>query len=408
MSDEKYKWEFRSRFRRNAYGWKSQPAIKRIREAVSEIRRVAKKEPTLAAEGAVLFLERVAPSLEHVDSSSGAIGSAVDRAIDGLIPIIVRADVVVDIRQKWLERLWQAIQDDDMPYIEHLGDRFGELCVHPQLASRWADALMEPTKRALLGDRLSTVFFKGTSVCLGAMLAAGRYEELVALIRQARSTTLLHYRQFGIRALAILGHVDEAIGELESADRNMYPSSMIAMIGEEILLSAGQTERAFLAYGYEANPKSTFLASYRALRKKYPTIDAREMLMHCIAQTPGEEGKWFAAARHAGFLELAQDIATKYTTEPKTLISAAKDHAGKDPDFAINIGLIAIRNLNAGIGYDEPTAGDIIAAYRAVMQAAETSGKQVEVIKALHRWLHEREKKGLAWTVLGEAFSGGG
>ena len=29
----------------------------------------------LAAEGAVLFLEKVSPALEHVDSSSGAIGS---------------------------------------------------------------------------------------------------------------------------------------------------------------------------------------------------------------------------------------------------------------------------------------------------------------------------------------------
>lgn len=35
-----YKWEFRARFRRHAFGWKSQRAIKRIKEAVSEIKRV--------------------------------------------------------------------------------------------------------------------------------------------------------------------------------------------------------------------------------------------------------------------------------------------------------------------------------------------------------------------------------
>ena len=51
-----HKWTFRARFRRHAYGWKSQPAIKRIREAVSEIKREARKDPLLAAEGAVLFL----------------------------------------------------------------------------------------------------------------------------------------------------------------------------------------------------------------------------------------------------------------------------------------------------------------------------------------------------------------
>ena len=43
-------------------------------QAVAEIKKVAKKDPVLAAEGAVAFLERVSPALEHVDSSSGAIG----------------------------------------------------------------------------------------------------------------------------------------------------------------------------------------------------------------------------------------------------------------------------------------------------------------------------------------------
>jgi len=32
-----HKWEFRARFRRQAFGWKSEPAIKRVKEAVAEI-----------------------------------------------------------------------------------------------------------------------------------------------------------------------------------------------------------------------------------------------------------------------------------------------------------------------------------------------------------------------------------
>lgn len=71
------------RFRANAFGWKSQPSITRVREAVAEIKKVAKKEPVLGAEGAVLFLERVSGALAHVDSSSGSMGSAVNRAIAG-------------------------------------------------------------------------------------------------------------------------------------------------------------------------------------------------------------------------------------------------------------------------------------------------------------------------------------
>jgi hypothetical protein len=41
----------------------------------------------------VLFLERVSPALEHVDGSSGAIGTAVNRAIEDLVAVIARAPV---------------------------------------------------------------------------------------------------------------------------------------------------------------------------------------------------------------------------------------------------------------------------------------------------------------------------
>jgi broad specificity phosphatase PhoE len=84
-------WEFKARFRRHAFGWKSQPAITRVRQAVAEISKVAKTRPLLAAEGAVTFLERVSPALEQVDSSSGAIGSAVSNAIADLVPLIAGA-----------------------------------------------------------------------------------------------------------------------------------------------------------------------------------------------------------------------------------------------------------------------------------------------------------------------------
>jgi hypothetical protein len=43
-------WTFRARFRRDAFGWKSQPAIARVREAVAEIKKVSKREPLVAAE----------------------------------------------------------------------------------------------------------------------------------------------------------------------------------------------------------------------------------------------------------------------------------------------------------------------------------------------------------------------
>jgi hypothetical protein len=76
-----HKWEFKARFRRHAFGWRSQPAVQRIKQAVSEIKKVVRRDPVLAAEGAVTLLERISPALEQVASSSGAIGTAVNNAI---------------------------------------------------------------------------------------------------------------------------------------------------------------------------------------------------------------------------------------------------------------------------------------------------------------------------------------
>ena len=86
-----HSWRFKTRFRRHAFGWKSQPAITRLQEALSEIKQVARLEPVLAAEGAIALLERISPALEHVDSSSGAIGSAVNRVIAELVPVVSSA-----------------------------------------------------------------------------------------------------------------------------------------------------------------------------------------------------------------------------------------------------------------------------------------------------------------------------
>ena len=75
-------WTFRSQFRAGAFGWQSDLPIKRIKEAVAEIKKTARNDRVLGAEGAVIFLEKVSGALVRVDSSSGAIGTAVNRAIE--------------------------------------------------------------------------------------------------------------------------------------------------------------------------------------------------------------------------------------------------------------------------------------------------------------------------------------
>ncbi|MEI6026865.1 MAG: hypothetical protein WCT47_09265 [Betaproteobacteria bacterium] len=85
-------WAFRARFRRTAFGWKgTKLAIERIHEALAEIRAVARHDPASAAEGAVLFLEKLSPALNQIDSSSGALGNATYSAVQELVPIISSA-----------------------------------------------------------------------------------------------------------------------------------------------------------------------------------------------------------------------------------------------------------------------------------------------------------------------------
>lgn len=86
-SKTKHKWEFSPRFKRNGFGWRSQLPIKRIKVAVSEIKKIARKDPILGAKGVVLFMEKVSPALAHVDNSSGAIRTVVNNAMDMRLPV---------------------------------------------------------------------------------------------------------------------------------------------------------------------------------------------------------------------------------------------------------------------------------------------------------------------------------
>ena len=197
----KHKWAFTSRFRTGAYSWKaSRLAIQRIEEAISEIKLVNKQDRPLAAEGAVLFIEKLVPAIGEIDSSSGALGTAVSNALLELAGIISKAKVEVETREIWLDRLWQAVQDDGYSYIESLADYWGELCVEQEIASQWADEFMSAVKHSLeFGG-----YFSGTPACLSCLLVARRNEEVLKVLEQA-SFTWWHYRRFGVQALLQLG-----------------------------------------------------------------------------------------------------------------------------------------------------------------------------------------------------------
>ena len=384
-------WEFTRRFRRGAFGWKSPPAIQRVKQAVSEIKKVARRDPVLGAEGAVLFLERVSPALEQVDGSSGAIGNAVNHAVEELAVIIAQAPASAKVREGWLERLSDAHANDEMPYIERLGDFWGDLCVSPATASAWADRLVPIVEMAWSPDPERRGFFHGTTACFSALLRAGRHEEILALLEKD-PLPWWTYRQWGVRALAALGRPDEAIAYAESSRGINDNPVAIAAACEEVLLASGRVEEAYRRHALEATRGTSYLATYRALSRKYPQKRPEELLGDLVATTPGDEGKWFATAKEGGLLDEAIRLANQAPCDPKTLTRAARDFADMRPEFAVEAGLAALRWLVEGHGY-EITSADVWAAYTETMKAAEKAGR-ADVARARIRTLVASETYG--------------
>ncbi|MDX2108012.1 MAG: hypothetical protein SFY67_16565 [Candidatus Melainabacteria bacterium] len=242
--DSTHKWLFLPRFRSGAFGWKSDTPIKRLKEAVLEIKKVSRKEPTLAAEGSIKLIERISNALMNVDGSSGAMRSAVNAAIEELVKVISNAKCDTETRAYWLKRLYEAHEADEIPYIEALADYFGELCASKELASKWADKLIEPTKSYLTDRKSFMSSFSGTSVCLSCLFKAERYDELLQLLR-CYQYNLLDYKSWGAKALAAQGKIDEAIEYAESCkdSRNIYEDIQISQLCEEILLQAKEANQ---------------------------------------------------------------------------------------------------------------------------------------------------------------------
>ena len=372
---EVHKWDFKARFRRNAFGWKSQPAVTRVKEAVAEIKAVAKVDPVLAAEGAVVFLERVSPAIEHVDGSSGSMSAAVNKAIRDLWPLIANAPVDTEKREAWLERLFAAHEADEMPYIEELTDHWGALCGSKEVASKWAEKLLGLTRLALGPDTSTRHYFHGSSACLAALYHAERYEEIIELLTVR---TIWSFQQWAVRAMAASGDADRALDCAESCRGLDADDWEVDIACEEILLAAGRHHEAYARYGVGANQTGTCLATFRTVKKKYPHVAPAEVLADLVRSTPGDEGQWFSAAKDAGLYADAIALVSQSPCDPKTLTRAARDYIQKQPAFAVEAGLLAVYWMVRNAGYSISSA-DVWEAYRSTLAAAEQLGDAVEV-----------------------------
>src|SRR5665213_2525760 len=226
-------WAFRARFRRNAFGWSgTRKAIERLSEAVAEIERVARADPALAGEGAVLLLEKLSPAVSDIDSSSGALGNASAGVVEKMVPLIAAVTVPRALREKWLERLFEAIQEDDPPYIESLGEHWGALCADPALASHWADLLL-PLVRHVMADRRSGTYAysKSGTLCYSALFYAGRFDELLAVLA-LDPKPYWHDQQWAAKALAARGDVDGAVDLMEGLRSRHAPDMALSAVAE--------------------------------------------------------------------------------------------------------------------------------------------------------------------------------
>jgi hypothetical protein len=293
--------------------------------------------------------------------------------------MIAKAPIAPSLRQQWLQRLWLALQDDNVPYIEALGDYWGELCAGAECASQWADEFSPAVEQVVQASGYA--YFKGSSAYLSSLYAAGRYEELLAMLEKPYFSGWW-YRQWGVRALLALDRKTDALRYAEDSKKIINtPISAVAKVCEDILLSSGLHEEAYNRYALDANQGTTHLATFRALIKKYPHKPAADILNDLVASEPGSEGRWFAAAKEVGLFDMAIELVNKSPTDPRTLIRASRDFAEKQADFAVSAGMAALRWMARGYGY-QITTGDVFEAYTSVLNAARFAGITEAQIKA--------------------------
>jgi hypothetical protein len=367
-SSSSHKWQFKARFRSGAYSWKgTSPASKRLREAVSEIRKVARKDPVTAADGVVTIFERLWPALQGIDSSSGRLGIAVARAIDDLIPLLIEAPADRETRSDWMDRLYEAVCEDGVDFLFPVQCRWGEICVFPELVDYWIDSLLPGLELCQeVGGRGD--FYDGETICLSCLLEGGRYGKLEEVVSRRRFP-YWPLDRFWAEALARMGKTNEAAAFAESRQPDDYEKQSILEFCERVILEAGREDEAYYEYGLGIRRGNTYLASYREIVKRYPRRDPERILIDLV-ETSQERGKWFAAARQAGYLDIARECARSGLVEPKTLVTAARDSLPADPAFSYEIALRALDLMVKGYGYDLAVI-DIKPAFDILFEAAD-------------------------------------
>jgi len=157
---------------------------------------------------------------------------------------------------------------------------------------------------------------------------------------------------------------------------------------ERALIKSERKEEAYQRYGLIVCEGTTYLATFRAIVKKYPELEPRKVLMDLIEQSD-DKGAWFASAIQAGYLDIAKTCAFTGNIDPKTLNRAARDTVETNPKFAMEIALRSVDLLLSGYGY-EVTTLDVSEALKYLMAAAEKLNKISWAVSGLKRLSQSR------------------
>ena len=111
---------------------------------------------------------------------------------------------------------------------------------------------------------------------------------------------------------------------------------------EDLLIGVGRWEEAFQRFGPRMR-SNTYLASFRKTSKKYPQLEPEKVLQACLSVSGGQDGKWFATARHLGLNELALELAQRGPCDPKTILNGARELEEKEPNIDFQMALAAVQ-----------------------------------------------------------------
>jgi len=312
----------------------------------------------------VLWIAGIPRVLAEVEDPEGALARQLTRVLDEVTSWLGDSGAAGQIRAAWADRLWSALLADERGFLDAVADAWGEL-VGPELAQDWAQRLY-PDLRAAWSEGRDV---QPSRACLSVLLAAGRYRDILELLR-LRAIGIWPERRYGVLALAALGEVDEAIAYARESNLLAHPyEPAIAAVCERVLLAAGRREQAYMDYAHLANSRQNYLQTFRSLAAKYTEREPSSILSDLIAASPGQEGRWFATARSLRFYNLAAEIAQRAPCDPRTLNRAAAERLSHDPSFAYDVAVASLRWIAGGHGHLIDGA-DVFDAYDIALEAA--------------------------------------